>query len=579
MSVVRWSIGVLSLLLASVVHAENDPENYLAEVRIPITNLWEHAQVLGSNRRATAFYDHDYRLMAQWPDAELQEHGVKLGPTFLSGVGVGVSDNRAGLLWYDKDPDKAVFLLTDDAVEPINIDDVNSNPLGELALTFTPDERWQALWVGERKIEGEPLYNVYHRLEGQAGERVVPAEQLAWLPEDDGGIVVFGRRPTEEGEQRIVFRHRAADADEFAPEEVVTATPPFGMNFRAWNAAGIWAVAWDVQYAEVGIANVFKLALSADQGETWQVTRFPGEERVVWYSIDVAADTDGQVVVALTGMLRAQQGDRPSRFAVMRSTDGGRSWSDAWNPRDEQWAYSRINAAKVVPGVEPGELYLLWEDWRSLRPKLYGGFSTDFGVTWEVMDQRFADQPKGRNGLAAWRHVAYRDTTGPYVMMQRYHTDRFHEYGLIPFHLTPEFTATELADFAPDIPDAEDKLQDRVEQYWHAMGERDWVATYAFLDPYTRNTWPLEGYISRRGPMNYSDLDIEAIRIEGPIAYVDLSIDAEIPRRRLPGTVVNPPEPRRVSMQQRWLWLDGQWHHEYHEAADDGLRFAQYVNR
>ena len=113
------------------------------------------------------------------------------------------------------------------------------------------------------------------------------------------------------------------------------------------------------------------------------------------------------------------------------------------------------------------------------------------------------------------------------------------------------------------------------------MGERDWVATYALLDPYTRNTWPLEGYISRRGPVDYSNLEIEAIRIEGPIAYVDLSIYAEIPRERLTdrGTVLNPPEPRRVSMQQRWLWLDGQWHHEYHEAADDGLRFAQYVNR
>ena len=573
----RWGTVGLGVLMAGMVFAADNADHPLAEVRIPITNLWEHAQVPGSERRATAFYDHDYRLMAKWPDAELQEYGIKSEPTFLSGVGVAVSDNRAGLLWYDKDPDKAVFLLTDDADTPINIDDIQSNPLGDLALTFTPDERWQALWVGERYFEGEPTYHVYYRLEGQPAERVLPAEQLAWFAEADGGIVVFGRRPAEENRTNIVFRHRAADADEFSPEQIVSDTPWHGPIFRAWITNDVWAVAWDVQHAEVGIANQIKLAVSTDQGATWQVQRFPGEESLVWNSVDVAADTDGQVVVALTGVLRA--GERPSRLAVFRSADGGHSWSEAWNPRDEQWSYSRINAAKVVPGAELGELYLLWEDWRSLRPALYGGFSTDFGATWEVMDQRFVDQPEGRNGLTGWRRVAYRDSFGPYVMVQRYHTDRYREYGLIPFHLTPEFTATDLADFAADIPDAEDRLQERVEQYWHAMGERDWVATYAFLDPYTRAAFPLQGYVNRRGPIDYSNLEIEAIRIEGPIGYVDVSVHAEIPRRRLPGTVVNPPEPRQVSIQQRWLWLDGDWYYEYHEASDQGLHFAQYVNR
>lgn len=237
-------------------------------------------------------------------------------------------------------------------------------------------------------------------------------------------------------------------------------------------------------------------------------------------------------------------------------------------------ADSHARNAEVAFGAEPGSVWLLWEDWREVRPRIYFAYSSDFGATWKHKNIPLAGQPKGGNLLQSAKKATGVDPNGLFYIAANLVNDSMKEEKLFAQHLNTALADTSAKEYAKRPMLTEGDLKKRIGSYWQAMQDSDYDKSNGLLDPFMRSKWTIDDYKKRMGRIKYTAHAIENIDIRGNLADVRIKITGSVPKFMNNGKEVSAPE-RDAVIVERWLYLDGSWYREYNEESSE-TKFTHY---
>ena len=496
-----------------------------------------------------------------------------------SGLALAIGASDVATMWRDKIPSKGLF-LKQGASEPIELGE-GTAPLARFSVI--PDKSgWHILWYGEQPVEGvQSKYNVYYRHTDGKGQST-PTERLfsgfyfQSITDASGDLAVLTWDNTQTP-PKLVLRVRNNATGSFEPERVISPTtaniPPL---LKALRVGSRWFVIWVNQGGEKGNEFSIQGAWSDDKGTHWERFDIPALNGFDVVDINVAGDeASGNVVMAVSGSWRFVNEDKKSLFYVVRSQDRGATWQKPEMIRENTAnADSHAGKAEVALGAEPGSVWLLWEDWREVRPRIYFAYSTDFGATWKHKNIPLAGQPAGGNLFQSAKNAMGTDPKGVFYIAANLVNDSLKEEKLFSQHLSATLADASAKEYAKRPAPDEGALKKRVSMYWQAMQDSDYDKSNSLLDPFMRSKWTLEDYKSRMGRIKYTAHRIEHIDIRGNLADVRVKITGSVPKFMNNGKEVSAPE-RDADILERWLFLDGAWYREYNEESSE-TKFTQY---
>ncbi|MTW19563.1 sialidase family protein [Allochromatium palmeri] len=542
-----------------------------------------------------AYYDRDRLLRLRDPEGNERLLVPNNRAQAPSGLALLATDKGAITLWRDKYPDKGLYLLDTEqlaadatSIAPLEIG-ADTEPLARFVAQSDAKGLTHLLWYGEKA--GQPtnsIHNIYYRNLNRASQELSPIELVmagiypVMVSDPQGNLAVFSWQGDVEG-RRIVSRFRPAGGD-FAEtvtvaDDVSEVTP----IFEAFRSGSRWFAIWLSQRGLDKRDFHLEGARSDDSGKTW--TRFNFEDLRGYDigSLNIATDDKGHILLAVSGRDRSQHDQDKQDVYVIHSTDRGETWSKPVRPRtgdDEMLALFNARNPSVAFGQKPGQVLLVWEDWRDIRSGLYASLSNDYGATWAIADVPLPREPGVNLGLRYEPNAVYADGDGYRVIAERYTDDTLKGKQLVELALD-ESSLKSIADSARaerqrQAETAEAALRERVEGYWKAMQADDYNTTYTYLDPFFKAATPLNLYLSKMGKIKYSEAKIDAITIKGPVAEVVTTIRAHVPEFKAPmtGEVIQQPE-RVASVKNRWLWIDGEWVSEFRVESQD-IVFTRY---
>jgi uncharacterized beta-barrel protein YwiB (DUF1934 family) len=510
-----------------------------------------------------------------------------------SGLALAIGAKDPATMWRDKIPSKGLYLKHGNA-NPVELGE-GTEPLARF-LVAADGGGWHSLWYGEKAPEGSvsqhndfrkmvspnsDKYNIYYRHLGEADqkgstERLFPGFYPQWIIGASGEVAVFTWDNTQTP-SKILMRVRDATSGVFTEASVVSKTtetiPPI---FKTFRVGARWFVVWLNQGGDKGIEFSVHGAWSDDKGAKWEQFDIPELNGFDVTEISVAGDeVSGHMAMAVSGSWRFVNGEAKSMFYVVRSQDRGATWLKTEMIR-ENAANDDSNAGKaqVAFGTEPGSLWLLWEDWREVRPRMYFAYSSDFGANWLYKNLPVATQPMGGNLLHPAKASMGVNPKGLYYIAGTLVNDSFKEEKLYAQQLTAPLAELSAKEFGKRRTGDEKSLKLRVNEYWQAMQDSRYDASYPLLDPFLRSQWNQDMYKQRMGRIKYTAHSIEAVDIHGNFADVRVKITGSVPKFMLNGKEVSAPE-RDAVLVERWLFLDGSWFREYSEESSS-IKFTQY---
>lgn len=521
-----------------------------------------------------AYYDRDRQLWLRHPDGRQQRLDRKEDGQAPSGLSMAANAERARVAWRDKVPSKGLFVLDTGDDDPQEISG-ESEALARFHL-LPGDTGTHALWYGEKRHEETgALYNLHYNFitdSGEVGEQqwLMPGMYPIGLADGDR-FAAFSWVTQGTDEPHIAMRQREAGSPDFSDSRILdSGIENLSPVYMAEASGDHWVVLWQTMQRDGVKERSLDGVRSPDRGETWETFSIEGLRGFDSGRLSMAME-GSEIAVAVTGRWRDRNDPQEYTYFV-RSPDGGASWSEPREMRDPGQFPSRAPSAQVVRGSDASELWVVWEDWRQIRPRIYGAYSRDFGKTFEWEDRPVSPATLKRAGLSGNAAARIETPEGLELVANRYASDSFDQLDLVPFSLPREPVDHDM-DPPPRLTDT-GYLKERVTQYWAAMQERDHEASYALLDPFTRNAWDLLDYRGRQGPIKYHDFEIGEVVREGHLADVSVTITASVPAFRHGGEEISVPE-RTINFTERWLFVDGDWYREYEEKGSE-LRFTRY---
>lgn len=560
----------------------------------PWDGVAEHQQD-SQGRSWIAYYDVNRTLHLRQPDGVdvvmTPPHREQAAPAGLAMTGL---DAGIGVMWRDKLPSKGLFLAQSSRLDipPIDLGG-DTEPLPRINL-LRRGPQLHIAWLGEKIAPDLPKYNIYVRSLDLATQEPTPIERLmpgyypTWAQDDRGGIMAFSWYYYGTS-RRIVARYRAPDAATFGEEVRIAEAEDISPNFRAFYIHGRWLLFW-VAYDKTAGTVEFQGATSEDLGRSWTSIRFdiPG---VQIGSQTLAWDDQGHALMALS----VRQPDWPMPRQEIRltgSADGGKTWSPmaSLRPVAMEKAYNARHPMLVM-GPEPGQVLVVWEDWREIRGRIYFSLSHDFGQTWVHNDVPLPIEPNTNLRLAANADHLYLEDGRYHLLVTQADDDSLESARLleVSFTLADLEEAARLAAAgvipAADVtgaaisqgqaaptslpPRSEERLRQRVAAYWTGMMNQDFLSTYALLDPFFRANNDQVSYFKRLGRISYSAFNIKDVHIDGWRAEVNTLVQASIPPfRASTGEMISQDE-KEVPISEIWLWMGDDWYRESYDAAKD----------
>jgi hypothetical protein len=517
------------------------------------------------------YYDRQRQLWLREPDGGVRPVTVNKEQA-PAGIAMAPMGDGVAMMWRDKYPDKGLFVLLPGRTEPLEIG-AETDPLARISLHADGRGGLDAVWYGERPDRETGLvYHLFHRHIGADGTlgaltRVASGIYPVAARTHTGELAMFswlGR------EQRIIARIRDADSGEFgAPVTISTEAAALTPIFQAYGTEHGLFVAWVRQLTPGEPDFQLEIARSLDGGATWSVHAFDALRGFDVAELSFAAGKNGAITLAASGRHMADAASQMKVY-VLQSPDGGASWGAPTELRDAGFEYSRADNAKLIPEAGTDRLWLLWEDWRMIRPRVFGRISEDGGRTWSERDFELAGQPPGRTSLSFGRDVHFNRDGRTYVVLDLYADDRIVEKSLVAVALDAQAQGPS----ASRLPSDEAALRGRVNSYWQAMQQHDFRNTYALLDPFLREAWNFDIYRDRMGRIHYHAADIVSIERQGYMAQVTMRVRASVPEFKSQGRTFSVPE-REVEFVERWLFVGDDWYREYEEEASE-IRLTQY---
>lgn len=580
----------------------------LTSVPLSSANAWTYA--LDANQDLwLAYYDERRLLHLRNPRGEdhlLAPPDREQAPSGLAMAAVG---NDVSILWRDKFPDKGLYLARGSrmaqGLEALEIG-AETEPLANIRAQWIQD-RLHALWVGERRDpETGELYFIYHRaVQPDTGKltsitRLMQGIYPVWASNQNGDLMVLSwiRNQTP---VHIAMRFRPHDADPeaedggFGPAVKVAEVEEIAPVFEAFQSGDRWFALWLAQMTGDVSGLLLQGAYSDDQGATWQRFSFDGLKGFDIADVKTLADGEGRILMALTGRDRHTNEEGKQDVLLLRSDDHGTTWSspiyiramtDKGGQTDQTREDGLVHALadvharspSLAAGGAPGEVLLVWEDWRAIRSRLYASLSTDFGQTWTLSNVPLPHEPGTNLGLRFEPNAAWFQDGRYHLIAEQSTDDGFRTKHLVQL----SFTAEELAAWAARAGESVDQaarealLRERSQAYWQAMLDEDYTTNYDFLDPFFRERVSRIDYLAGMGRIKYTEANLEDVEIDGSRAMVVTQIRASVPPFRAPrtGEMISVPE-REAKVFNVWLWLDDNWYKEYYLEGQD-LKYTRY---
>lgn len=537
-----------------------------------------------------AYYDAARLLRLRAPDGTetlMVPEGRGQAP---SGIAMAMLDDRPALLWRDKVPDKGLYLARLDRPETAPLElGAKTEPLARFHAQRFGD-RLDVLWYGEAPVEGRPdHYHLYTRqlnlANGELGpiERLMPGIYPVWAMDRQGALMVMSWS-AEESPQRISARFRPAGAEAFGEAVTIAEVPGITPIFRAVSVGNRWLVFWVVNDGIDDMSIQLQGAYSDDQGKTWTGVRFDDLRGFDVGSLDIVADDSGQqILLGLSGRLPGQK----ESVRLIRSSDQGTTWSKSQSLQGSD-ALERYHARNpmVAFGSKPGQVLVVWEDWRQIRSRLFASLSNDGGETWAVSNLVLPHET-GANLAARFNlNALYRDGERFNLIAEQAVNDALENKHLVRL----SFTADELVELAKAAtapreqeqgqgtaidPRSEAGLRQRIDAYWQAMQEGDYTKSMKFFDPFFSARVDPIRYLSMVGRIKYSAHRVEELSIDGPSASVMTVIRASVPPfQAKTGEIIQQAE-RDIPLNDTWLWVDDNWYREFYSEAQE-VRFTRH---
>lgn len=553
-----------------------------------------------------AYYDQNRLLRLRHPDGKevlLVPEGRGQAP---SGLALAALDQGVAVLWRDKHPAKGLYLLdtSQTNMEPLEIGG-DTEPLARFQAIPGPGDLLHLLWYGEKV--GEPTgekHNLYYRQLNRKTQALSPIELLmpgiypVMATDTAGGVMVYSWLMGNKT-QRIEARYRPAKqdansgADGFGEPVAIADIPEMSTIFKAFQSGSRSFVMWLAQYGEDKRDFLLEGAYSDDQGKTWKRFAFEDLRGIDVASLQIATDQTGHILLALAGRTRNDDAKTKQDIYVIRSADRGDTWSSPTRlrhvmaqegeQRDREIAsLARFNARNpsLAFGQVPGQVLVVWEDWRQIRSGLYASLSSDYGQTWPLSNVPLPGVPGKNLSLRYEPNAVYADGDHFQVIAEQATDDAFVTKQLTPISLTSaqleEYAKSNQATEQPATQAQEQALRKREEGFWEAMLAGDYTKTYAYQDPFFRARNPLDHYLGSMGRIKYTQAEVVDVHIDGPRADVKTRITASVPEFKAPttGEMISQPE-RTVIVESTWLWLDGDWYREFTIESRD-IVFTRY---
>lgn len=559
---------------------------WLTEDPIGLSDTWRIASNPNESGVWLGYYKDKSSLFLRSPDNTTQTLVDATSGAAPSGLALALSPgNTPSSMWRDKVPSKGLFLKQggSPALE-IGVESINTEPLARFDIASDGVNGWHALWYGERFVaENNSKYNIYYRHIGTDGamtpvETVLPGFYPQWVITEDGSVNVFSWDNTQ-SPPKIVLRQKKTASDVFGtPRTLAITTKDLAPPLRSFKLGGNMIVMWIDMRGTENQDILLRGMWSKDNGVNWSEFNFQTISGFDIADFKVAYEpTSGHAILSISGTWRFRDKDALDTFYIARSTDHGASWSQPKAIRSIDAAkFSRATAAQAFFGSTPGETWVVWEDWRDVRGRLYFAYSPDFGETWNHKDIPLAGQPEGNNILAYGFEQGYRDRQGQHLVAANVINDLGTGKRLFSIRLDKSTLDDSLTQAQkPQLDRNEKKLKDRETAFRKALADNNYEVAYTFFDPFMRSAWPLELYMQRMGRIKYKpEVVFDRVDIHGNYADVASKIIAFVPEFEMGGKKHSVPE-REISITQRWVFVDNNWFLEYSEESS-GLRFTRY---
>ncbi len=551
----------------------------VGETNVQAMDAW-NASIDKAGNLYTAFYPTRHSLMlagAAGPQP-IVDPGADAEDA-PSGLAMAGDAQGAWIAYRNKHPVRDIYLThTRDLETQLGISG-DSAALARLQMAVA-DQGVRVLWYGERGLMGESddpqPYMVYynHVRDGQADEpqAVLPGIYPVWINDAQGGVMVFSWYPAEASTQgfRVGMRY-SADGQVFGPEVVLSDTPEISLPFAAFESKGRYFVYWVALHGEHKSDFLIEGFYSDDQGQSWEGFAFEGLRGMDVAKIDHAVDGNGQIALLVIGDYRHTRIEKQRPFLIT-SSDNGSSWSEPRSLRGEEFDYARAPNAKAI-FLNNGELFLLVEDWRSIRAELRYWVSADLGTSWRIEGAALNLDPAYNYQLAHAVQSVYPTQDGRLHLAFERSQDAFLSKDILTLTLEQSRLGHRSLHKPPERPD-EKRLQARVAKYAQALIDKDYQAAYDLMDPFYRARVDFLGHLQSQGRIQYREAEFAEMVRFGNLAFVGIRMIASVPRFTMGGRDIEVPE-REMVTPTRWLWVDGDWYMEMYSEAQE-LSFARY---
>lgn len=496
-----------------------------------------------------------------------------------SGLALSIEASTISTMWRDKIPSKGLF-LKQGSNAPIELGE-GTAPLARFSVTHDVIGS-HILWYGEQPQPNiKSKYNIFYRHVDDKGqlsstERVFSGFYFESFIDESDNLVVVTWDNTQ-APPKLIMRARNTIKGSFESERVIsTTTANTAPLIKTFRIGSRWFVMWLNQGGEHNTDFSVQGAWSDDKGAKWLRFDIPELNGFDVVDISVTGDnTTGNLIMAVSGSWRFVNQDTKSLFYVVRSDNRGETWKKPDMIREadaNEDSHARI--AEVALGSEQGSVWLLWEDWREVRPRIYFAYSTDFASTWKYKNIPLAGQPKGGSLFQSAKQATGVDNKGLFYIAANLVNDSMQEVRLFSQHIDPVLAETSVKQFAKRTVPNETDLKNRIKSYWQAMQDSNYDKSYILLDPFMRSKWTLDDYNKRMGRIKYTEHKVESIDIHGNFSDVRVRIKGSVPKFMSKGKEVSAAE-REAVILERWLFLDGLWYREFNEESSE-TKFTQY---